>query len=78
MSDKNPTFDQVFKTRLRTIEDDAKAKGLNWTTLCKEAGVSRATPDRWRKHVPASIELVAKLETAVANFKPEAGAAAAG
>lgn len=65
----NPTFEAAFKQRLAAIESDAKALGLNWTSICKEAGLSRATPDRWKKKTPKTIEVVTQMEAIVARHK---------
>ena len=61
----------VFKDLLRQIEADAKAVGLKWTAICKEAGLSRATPDRWKKKTPNTVALVTKIEEIVARHKTE-------
>ena len=68
------TFTEEFRKRIRSIESEAVACGLNWTTLCKEAGLSRATPDRWKKKTPKTVEVVAKLEEIVAKHKAAAPA----
>lgn len=60
------TFSEDFRARIKKIETDAKAKGLNWTSICTQAGVSRATPDRWKKKPPKTIDIVTKLEAIVA------------
>lgn len=61
----NNTFATEFKERVLYIETKAKASGLNWTSVCAKAGVSRATPDRWRIKPPKSVQLVDKLEAIV-------------
>ena len=62
-------FTDEFRSRIGKIETDARACGLNWTSICKEAGLSRATPDRWRKKTPKTIEVVTKMEEIVARHK---------
>ena len=64
-----PPFGRVFDERLKAIEAEAKACGLDWTKICREAGVSRATPDRWKKTHPKTIDLVENLEKVVAKHK---------
>lgn len=65
MSDK--PFDDVFKERVANVEERAKAVGLNFTSVCKQAGISRATPDRWRKETPKTVKLLTKMEEIVAE-----------
>lgn len=68
------TFKDEFKSRIAKIEEDAQSVGLNWTSICKEAGLSRATPDRWKKRIPKTIEVVTRMETIVARHKERAAA----
>jgi len=68
------SFEALFKRRLEKIEADAKAIGLNFTSICKEAGFSRATPDRWKRSVPKTVQMVTKMEEIVDRHR--AGAAA--
>ena len=63
------TFTDEFKKRVEKIEADAKAVGLNFTSICKEAGISRATPDRWKKSTPKTIAIVSEMESIVAKHK---------
>lgn len=60
-------FDDVFKKRIAKLEADAKAVGLNFTSICKQAGFSRATPDRWKRGVPKTIQIVCEMERIVAE-----------
>lgn len=69
MTDTNPTFAEDFQAKIAEIEQEANACGLNWTSLCKEAGLSRATPDRWRKKIPKTIEVVTKMQEIIARHK---------
>lgn len=64
-------FDDEFKRRIASIEADAKTVGLNFTSICKEAGISRATPDRWKRETPKTVQIVAKMEAIVAKRKAE-------
>lgn len=66
------TFTDTFKKRLTEIEGEAKAAGLNFTSICKEAGISRATPDRWKKSVPKTVEILTLMETVLAKHKAAA------
>jgi len=69
------TFTDEFQKRIKKIEDDAKSVGLNFTSLCIEAGISRATPDRWKKSTPKTVAIVTKLEGLVAEHKAKSAAA---
>jgi hypothetical protein len=77
MSTQQPTFEDVFRSRVAKIEADARAVGLNFTSICKEAGISRATPDRWKRATPNTISIVTRMEEIVARKRAE-GAPAAG
>lgn len=69
-----PTFGEVFRDRLDKVEAAAKAAGINMTVVCKEAGISRATPDRWRRKLPKTIDIIDKMEKVVAKYKATAAA----
>ena len=73
MSNPEEYFDAVFRARIAKLENDAKAAGMNFTTICKEVGVSRATPDRWKRGTPRTIEIVAQMEKFVAAERAEKG-----
>lgn len=65
MTAKQPrqrTYTDEFKDRIAKMDRDAQDAGTNLTEVCREAGVSRATPDRWRRHVPKTIQLVTLME----------------
>lgn len=62
-----PTFGEVFQARIDQIVKDAQAAGTNLTVVCKGAGISRATPDRWRRKLPKTIEIIDKMEKVVAE-----------
>lgn len=72
MSEKS--FDDVFKDRLEALEARAKAVGLNFTSVCKQAEISRATPDRWRKETPKTVRLLTRMEEIVAEREAEVAA----
>lgn len=73
-ANKTPTYVDEFKARVAKLETDANAAGTNLTEICREAGVSRATPDRWRKKPPKTVTLIAKLETIVKKHAERAAA----
>lgn len=62
-------FTDAFKKRIDAIEAEAKAVGMNFTSICKEAGISRATPDRWKKSTPKTVEIVSRMEDIIARHK---------
>lgn len=70
-----PTFGEVFRDRIDKIVQDAEASGINLTVVCKGAGISRATPDRWRRKLPKTIETVDKMERVVAERNATTAAA---
>lgn len=55
---KDSSFESEFYRRVEMIKQRAKAAGTNITQLCKAAGVSRTTPERWEKRVPKSIGIL--------------------
>ena len=61
------TFEHEFRRRLDNIMGRAKAAGLTISDLCKATGTARATPDRWRRRAPKTIEIIDKLEAEVAK-----------
>ncbi|ENW4943600.1 hypothetical protein ACFLMW_003748 [Salmonella enterica] len=54
---EDSTLEDEFKRRAQQLSDRAKAAGTNITELCRIAGVSRTTPERWNKRVPKSISI---------------------
>ena len=58
-------FVDAFKDALAGIEAGAKEAGSSITEICRETGISRTTPDRWKENPPITIELVAKMQAAV-------------
>ena len=58
-------FEKDFFAALDKLEVDAKAVGLNLTSICKETGVSRATPGRWRREVPMTVQLLRQMQDVV-------------
>lgn len=60
------SFEQVFIQRLDSIIQRGEQVGMTLTHICRETGIARATPDRWRKEAPKTIALLDKMEAAVA------------
>jgi len=59
------SFEQQFRQRLDEIIDRGEKIGFTLSHICRETGISRATPDRWRKCLPKTIELVDQMDAAV-------------
>ena len=70
------SFEEAFEKRLSSIEERGHKVGLTLTHICREAGVARATPDRWSKEAPKSIRLVDELEAVVIRAEQAAVKAA--
>lgn len=66
---KKETFGDVFIARLDKIVEDAEAAGINLTIVCALAGISIATPNRWRRKLPRTIELIETMEQIVEEHK---------
>ena len=56
------SFDKDFLAKLAQIEERAKRAGSSMTDLCRRNGIARSTPDRWRKAIPKTVQIVADLE----------------
>lgn len=59
------TFEAEFQRRVDDIKTRALAAGTSITALCQATGIARATPDRWAKRTPKTVELVDVLEKAL-------------
>lgn len=66
MSKQLGPFQTEYLRWLDAIKERGQKCGLTLTDICREAGVARATPDRWRKRPPLSVVLVDKLDAVVA------------
>lgn len=72
MSEKKTTskpgsFGEAFYNRLDALEARGKACGLTLTHICRDSGVARATPDRWRANLPKTVQLIDQMEAVVAK-----------
>jgi hypothetical protein len=74
MENTEKNFEAVFTDTLDKLEFDAKAAGSNLTEVCREAEISRTTPDRWRIKPPATVAIMAKLQRIVATKQAERAA----
>ena len=54
-----------FYAELDQLEKDAAAVGMTITSICKATGISRATPDRWRRETPTTVMLLQKMQQVV-------------
>lgn len=75
---EDSTLEKEFMRRVKQLNERAKAAGTNITELCRIAGVSRTTPERWNKRVPKSItifDLVFEALLGIEKVKKEEEAA---
>ena len=68
-TDEAASFSAVFRKRVDDIERRALHAGTSLTAICKGIGISRATPDRWRREIPRTIEIVDEMERFVAGVE---------
>lgn len=67
------TFDKIFTETLDSLETEAKDNGLNFTSICRETGISRATPDRWKRKPPKTVQLVVEMQRTIERRKKALG-----
>lgn len=67
-------FDVEFTQRVRELDARAKAINLSWSQICRTTGTARATPDRWMRRPPKSVETLAAMEAAIEAAEAEARA----
>jgi hypothetical protein len=60
-------FSEAFQKRLDDIERRALRAKTNLTAVCKALNISRSTPDRWRRKVPRTIEIIEQMEQFVSE-----------
>lgn len=65
-------FSKLFHEHLNDIERRALKVGSNLTAVCKELGISRSTPDRWRRGLPRTIEIIEEMEQCVSGKEKRA------
>jgi len=63
MTSKN--FGNAFDEAVAALHADAKALGVPMSQICEEAGVSRATPNRYLKLRPTTVDTVSRLQAVV-------------
>lgn len=59
---REPRFSEYFLVYLENLELRALACGSNLTEICREIGISRSTPDRWRRKVPKTIAILDAMD----------------
>ncbi|ATI15722.1 hypothetical protein [Bordetella phage vB_BbrM_PHB04] len=70
-------FNQQFTDELDDMERRLHAIGRNFTQLCNETKVSRATPNRWKRQLPKTVAIVAEMQRVVERWEAEHAAASA-
>lgn len=60
------TFTEEFNSRFEGIKQRAAAVDMTITDVCREARVSRATPERWKKTIPLTIRILDRMNDVVA------------
>ena len=68
------TLSDDFRSAIADIETRAAALGENWTTLCRRAGISRSTPDRWKSKDPATIRAVTNIQNILSELEAKGSA----
>lgn len=59
---REPRFSEYFLAYLENLELRALACGSNLTEICRELGISRSTPDRWRRKIPKTIAILDAMD----------------
>ena len=55
-------IDAEFADRMRAISSRCRRLGISMSELCRRTDTARATPDRWMRRPPKSIETMAAFE----------------
>lgn len=63
------TLEDEFNRRVKQLSERAKAAGTNVSELCRIAGISRTTPERWNKRVPKSITIFDSIFQALLDLE---------
>lgn len=72
------SFSKLFNDRLDDIERRALKAGTNLTAVCKDIGISRSTPDRWRRYPPRTVVIIEQLDECVSSYEKGVRRAAKG
>jgi len=54
---------------IRSLKIRCAAAGTNITEVCREAGVSRSTIERWKVKPPKSLQLLNAIEAKLADYE---------
>ena len=73
----NEKFSEIFQARMADIERRLYQAGSTVTEICANVGVARATPVRWKRRLPKTIQLVDQLEAEVEKIEARQKKAAA-
>lgn len=65
-------IDTEFTERMRDIAARASRLGISISELCRRTDTARATPDRWMRRPPKSIETMAAFERELDKAEAEA------
>lgn len=65
------TFESEFRRRIESVEAQAAEIGETWSSICRETGISRATPDRWREQAPNTVVLLDRIEAYIKKKRAE-------
>lgn len=53
---------KLFYAALDDVQTQAESRGMTMTSICRDLGIARATPDRWRKNPPNTIKLLEQMQ----------------
>lgn len=59
------TYAAEFLERLDRIDDGLELLQMPMSELCRRADVARSTPDRWRRIIPKTVEMLTRMEAEV-------------
>lgn len=65
-----------FYAAIDKLEEDAAKVGMTLTSICRATGISRATPDRWRRETPTTVMLLQKMQQVVRDEEARIAAGA--
>lgn len=69
------SFQEAFEDRVATIKRRAAEAGMTMKDVCEQSNVSRATVERWKTETPLTIQIVDRMEDAVARKEQRTGSA---
>jgi len=54
---------------VQSLKTKAAAAGTNLTEVCRVAGISRQTVERWKDEEPKTLQIIRKLEATIETLK---------